>query len=274
MKLYISADIEGVAGVVSRDQGGPGSFEYDNGRKWMTAEVCAACDGAIEAGATEIVISDSHGNGQSLLIDELPEFVRVVRCWPRPLDMMEGIQEGGFAAAMLIGYHAGATNQDGNLAHTVHGLVIRSISINGVIASEAYISAATAGDYGVPIVLISGDDAFVKESSEFLDDVKTVTTKLALGMLSASTITPSRSCQLIHDAAKTALGAAEKYSPFVVTTPVNLEVEFKHRLPAELLNFLPFVKRSDAFTIEYVANDMSDASRFLSFITNYEPTLI
>ena len=274
MKIYISADIEGVAGVASRDQGGPENFEYDKGREWMTGEVAAACEGAAAAGATEIVISDSHGNGQNLLLDDLPDDVKVVRSWPRPLGMMEGIQEGDFDAAMFIGYHAGATNTDGNLAHTLYGLAIRSIRINGEIAPEGYISAATAGDFDVPVVLISGDDVFVEETEGYLGNVESVVTKKASGTLSVCTITPTRSRELIREASQQAVGRIADIKPLKVTAPIILEVCFKHRLPAELLDYLPIVKRTDAFTIEYIAPDMSDVSRFLSFVTTYTPTLL
>ena len=274
MKLYISADIEGIAGVVSRDQGGPENFEYDKGREWMTGEVRAACEGAREAGVSDIVISDSHGNGQNLLLDDLPDDVRVIRSWPRPLGMMEGIQEGGFDAAMFIGYHAGATNSGGNLAHTIYGLAIRSVRINGEIAAEGYISAATAGDFDVPIALITGDDAFVEETRGYLGEVEAVTTKQSLGTLSANTISPARSCELIRAAATASLRRLTDFRPLKVSAPITFEVCFKHRLPAELLDYLPIVKRTDAFTVEYTAEDMSDANRFLSFITSYEPTLL
>lgn len=274
MKLYISADIEGIAGVVSRDQGGPEKFDYDNGCKWMTAEVRAACEGAGDAGVSEILISDSHGNGQNLLIDQLPDDVRLIRSWPRPMGMMEGIQAGDFDAAMFIGYHAGATNEGGNLAHTLYGVTIHSVRINGEIASEGYISAATAGDFDVPIVLITGDDVFVEETRAYLGDVEAVITKKALGTLSANTISPARSCDLIRAAAKSSISRLNDFTPMKVTTPVKLEVCFKHRLPAELLDYLSIVKRTDAFTIEYQAENMSDANRFLSFITSYEPTLV
>lgn len=274
MKLYISADIEGIAGVVSRDQGGPENFEYDKGREWMTGEVRAACEGAAEAGATEILISDSHGNGQNLLIDQLPEEVRLIRSWPRPLGMMEGIQAGDFDAAMFIGYHAGATNEGGNLAHTLYGITIHSVCINGEIASEGYISAATAGDFDVPIALITGDDVFVEETRGYLGDVEAVITKNALGTLSANTLSPTKSRELIRAAAKLSISRLNDFKPMTIATPVKLEVCFKHRLPAELLDYLPIVKRTDAFTVEYMAENMSDANRFLSFITSYEPTLV
>lgn len=240
----------------------------------MTGEVRAACEGAIAGGATDILISDSHGNGQNLLLDELPESARVIRSWPRPLGMMEGIQEGAFDAAMFVGYHAGATNRDGNLAHTIYSLVIRSIRINGELASEARISAATAGDYNVPVVLISGDHAFVEETAAFLPDALAVTTKQALGALSASSLSPARSRKLIRAAAETAMSAVGHARSFKVSTPIRLEIEFKHRLPAELLGYLSNVSRTDAYTILYEASDMSDASRFLSFVVAYEPTLL
>lgn len=274
MKLYISADIEGIAGVASRDQGGPENFEYDKGREWMTGEVRAACEGAAAGGATEFVISDSHGNGQNLLLDDLPEDVRVIRSWPRPLGMMEGIQEGGFDAAMFIGYHAGATNVSGNLAHTLFGLAIRSVRITGEMAPEGYISAATAGDFDVPIVLISGDDVFVDETKGYLADTEAVVTKQSLGTLSVSSLTPARSRDLIRETASLAMKRVSDIKPLMVESPITLEVGFKHRLPAELLDYLPIVTRTDAFTIEYQAADMSDASRFLSFVTTYEPTLL
>lgn len=274
MKLYISADIEGIAGVASRDQGGPGKFEYDSGRAWMTAEVRAACEGAVSAGATEIVISDSHGNGQNLDLDALPDDVRVIRSWPRPLGMMEGIQEGGFDAAMLIGYHAGATNPGGNLAHTIYGLVVKSIRINGQIASEAYLSAVTAGDFDVPVVLISGDDVFVEETAAFLPESLAVTTKRSLGTLSVESVTPSLSQSMIRVAAHEAMGKAASVSAFKLPGPVTVELEFKHRMPAELLSYLPVVDRVDAFTVSHEARDLSAANRFLSFATTYEPTLL
>src|ERR1700722_20958725 len=112
LKIYISADMEGVAGVVTADQLGPTGFEYERFRGFMTAEVLAAIQGARDAGATTIVVSDSHGNGENLLIDQFPTDVTIVRSWPRPLQMMEGI-DSTFAAVVFIGYHASTTNPSG-----------------------------------------------------------------------------------------------------------------------------------------------------------------
>src|SRR5687768_15222956 len=117
MKIYISADMEGVVGVVTNEQLGPQGFEYTRFREFMTQEVNAAIEGALAAGATEIVISDSHGNGQNLLIEKLPRNVLIVRAWPRPLMMMQGIDET-FAGVIFVGYHTGTHDPKGVRAHT------------------------------------------------------------------------------------------------------------------------------------------------------------
>jgi D-amino peptidase len=112
LKVYISVDMEGVAGVVTPDQLGPGGFEYERFRHFMTDETLAAVRAAKEAGAGEIVVSDSHGNGENLLIEEFPKDVRIVRAWPRHGGMMAGL-DSSFSAAMFIGYHASTTNPNG-----------------------------------------------------------------------------------------------------------------------------------------------------------------
>jgi D-amino peptidase len=158
LKVYISADMEGVAGAVTSSQLGPGGFEYGAFREFMTNEVNAAIEAARTMGATEILVSDSHGNGENLLIDRLPQDIQLVRSWPRPLMMMEGIDES-FDAAILIGYHASTTNMEGVRAHTFSSANLTAVRMNGVEMMEASMSAAIAGDFGVPVVMISGDDA-------------------------------------------------------------------------------------------------------------------
>ena len=274
MKIYISADIEGVAGVISRDQGGPECFEYENGGEWMTGEVRAACEAALEKSATDILISDSHGIAQNLLVVDLPESVRIVRSWPRPLGMMQGLEEGGFDAAMLIGYHAGSTNDAGLMAHTLYGTVIREVRLNGQVASETLISAGIAGHFNVPVIFISGDDVYVDETAGLLGDFESVVTKTAYGTLSGSTMTPSKARSLIASKVATAIDRLGDFNAKQIEAPVSVEVDFKHRLPAEMLDYLPIVKRISAYGVSYHASDMLDVSRFLSFITFYKPTLI
>src|SRR4051795_3956987 len=148
LKVYISVDMEGIAGVVTADQLSPTGFEYARAREFMTGEALAAIAGARDAGATQIVVSDSHGNGENLLIDKFPPDVTIIRSWPRPLMMMEGI-DSTFDAAIFIGYHAATTNPAGVRAHTISSAHLAEVSLNGTTMPESGINAAIAGYYGV-----------------------------------------------------------------------------------------------------------------------------
>ena len=152
LKIYISADMEGVVGVVTSDQLNPSGFEYARFREFLTAEVNATIEAARAAGATEFLISDSHGNGQNLLIERLPDDVMVVRSWPRELGMMEGIDES-FDGVIFIGYHASTGNTQGVRAHTMSSANITGLRLNGMSMSEGSINAAIAGQFGVPDML-------------------------------------------------------------------------------------------------------------------------
>src|SRR5262245_38212827 len=178
LKIYISADMEGIVGVVTSDQLGPQGFEYERFREFMTQEVNAAIEAAFEAGATEIVVSDSHGNGENLLIEKLPKNILLVRSWPRPLMMMQGIDET-FAGAIFIGYHAGTTNPQGVRAHTISSARLADVQLQGVSVSEAGLNAAIAGHFNVPVIMVSGDDVVVKETTSLLGDVEGATVKWA-----------------------------------------------------------------------------------------------
>src|SRR6516164_7497150 len=162
LKIYISVDMEGVAGVVTGDQLGPGGFEYERFRHFMTNETLAAVRAAKESGATDVVVADSHGNGESLLIEEFPKDVRIVRSWPRHGSMMAGL-DASFGAALFIGYHASTTNPKGVRAHTIASAYFTRVGLNGVAVTEAEFNAAYAGAFGVPVVFASGDDAAIAE---------------------------------------------------------------------------------------------------------------
>ena len=269
-KVYISVDMEGIAGVVSGDQLGPTGFEYGRAREFMTQEALAAVAAAREAGATEILVSDSHGNGQNLLIDQFPDDVRIVRSWPRPLMMMEGI-DSSFAVAIFIGYHSGTTNPAGVRAHTISSANLASVSLNGVAVPEAGINAAIAGRFGVPVAFISGDDAAVEEARRLLGDVEGAVVKRAISFHSAATMTPKAAQQLIRERVKAALARRASFKPYVVRTPVTLDVVFKNYRPAEILAYLPIVQRTTAHGIRFTGRDMVEVSRFLEFIATYEP---
>ncbi len=268
LKVYISADMEGVVGVVTGDQLGPGGFEYGRFREIMTAEVNAAIEAAREAGATEIVVSDSHGNGENLLIERLPPDIQLVRSWPRPLMMMEGIDES-FDAAILIGYHSSTTNTEGVRAHTISSANLTAIRLNGVEMLEASINAAIAGDFGVPVVMISGDDAVVDEARRVIGDMEGAVVKWSLGFHSARTMMPEPARALIRDRVRAALARLGDFRPYRLEGPLELDISFKNYMPAEVMAYLPNVERLDAHTIRFVGRDMTEVSKFIAFTTRY-----
>ncbi|HRH46344.1 MAG TPA: M55 family metallopeptidase [Pyrinomonadaceae bacterium] len=272
MKIYISADMEGVAGVVSGDQLSPTGFEYQRFREFMTQEVNAAIEGAVEAGATEIVVSDSHGNAQNLLIEKLPKNTLIVRGFPRPLVMMQGL-DATFDGAIFLGYHASATNPQGVRAHTMSSAKLADVQLNNTSMSEGGFNAAIAGYFNVPIIMVSGDDAAVKEVTDTLGNIEGAVVKSNYGFHSAITKTPEASQSLIREKAKKAVERIKTFKPYKVKTPVQLDVRFKNYRPSELLSYLSIIERTDSHSIRFIGKDMIEISKFMEFILTYEPGL-
>ena len=272
MKFYISADLEGVAGVVSYDQTLPGrGFEWERARVWMTDEVIAAAEAARGAGADEVIVSDSHASGENILIDRLPPYIRLVRSAPRPLNMVQGIEEPGVAACAFIGYHGSSHCPTGLLTHTFNGLAFRSLRLNGVIASEAYANAALAGEFKVPLVAISGDAECIAEAKQWFPSIESAAVKHSYTRLAAITVTPSQAQELIRGAIDRGLRRIAEFRPFVIHPPVATDIEFVHRLPAELLAYLPCFERLDAYSVRYQARSMAESIGVLQFASHYSP---
>ena len=270
LKIYISADLEGITGVVTAEQLGPGGFEYERFREFMTAEVNAAIEGARAAGADEILVSDSHGNGQNLLIERFDPDVRIVRSWPRSLTMMEGI-DGSFAGAIFIGYHAGTTNPEGVRAHTMSSATLTDVRINDYSSNETVWNAAVAGHFGGPVIMVSGDDATAAEARARLGDIETAVVKWAHSFHSATTLTPQAGQDLIRATAERAVQRLRRgeIRPYHVSTPVAITVRFKNYQPSQLLAYLPMFERIDSHAVRYRAADMQEAARTLVFLRNY-----
>jgi D-amino peptidase len=268
LKIYISADMEGVVGAVTGEQLGPGGFEYERFRQFMTDEVNAAIDAARAAGATEFLVSDSHGNGQNLLIEQLPDDVMIVRSWPRPLGMMEGIDET-FDGVIFIGYHASTANTRGVRAHTMSSANITGLRLNGIEMTEGSMNAAMAGHYGVPVILVSGDDAAVAENQVLIGNIEGAVVKWSKGFHSAETLTPEAAYEVIRTRTASAISRIDAFQPYVLETPIELELSLKNYRPAEVLGYLPNVERINSHTIRFTGNDMIEISNFLTFVTNY-----
>ena len=268
LKIFISADMEGVVGAVTAEQLRPGGFEYERFRGFMTAEVNAAIDAAREAGATEFVIADSHGNGQNLLIERLPDDVTVVRSSPREFRMMGGIDDT-FDGVIFLGYHASTANMDGVRAHTFSSANITGLTLNGIEMSEGSMNAAIAGHFGVPVIMVSGDDVAVAENQAVIGDIEGAVVKRALGFHSAESLTPEAAYEVIRTRTAAAINRIGDFEPYVLETPIVLELSLKHYQPVELLGYLPNVERIDSHTIRYTGEDIREVSNFLIFVTGY-----
>lgn len=272
LRVYISVDMEGIAGIVTADQLTPTGFEYQRAREFMTGEALAAVAGARDAGATQIVVSDSHGNGENLLIDKFPPDVTIIRSWPRPLMMMEGI-DSTFDAAVFIGYHASTTNLAGVRAHTISSAHLAAVLLNGVSMPESGINAAIAGYFRVPIVAISGDNVAVGEAQALIGDMEGAIVKHAISFHAASTMTPEAAQLLVRQKVKAGVQRRASLKPYVVRSPVQLDVTFKNYTPAEMLTFLPNVQRTSSHGIRFEGRDILQVSRFLEFINTYNPDM-
>jgi len=268
-KVFISVDMEGITGVVQPAQLGPEGFEYQRAREWMTAEVNAAIAGVRASAPADIVICDSHGNGQSLLIDKVPEDVQVVRGFPRPLEMMQGI-DGTFAAAIFIGYHASEWTSNAVRGHTVSSARLLGVRLNGAAVSEGIYNAAVAGQFGVPVALVSGDRLAVSQLQGAVPGVEGVVVKEPFGYHSAMTLTPARGQSLIREGAARAMARLGSLQPYRVKTPVDLELGFKLTLDAERASFVPGLVRADAHSVKGTFPDMTTVTKLIQVVTSFE----
>lgn len=268
LRIYISADMEGVVGAVTGEQLAPGGFEYERFREFMTAEVNACIDAARAAGATEFLISDSHGNGQNLLIERLPDDVMVVRSWPRELGMMEGIDDT-FDGVIFLGYHASTANTRGVRAHTMSSASITGLRLNGIEMTEGSMNAAIAGHFGVPVIMVSGDDVAVAENQVLIGNIEGAVVKWAKGFHSAQTLTPEAAYEVIRTRTASAISRIDSFEPYVLDTPIELELSLKNYRPVEVLSYLPNVEKVNSHTIRFVGEDMIEISKFLRVATGY-----
>jgi D-amino peptidase len=271
-KVYISVDMEGVAGAVTADQLLPSGFEYERFRRFMTEEALATVRAAKQAGATRIVVSDSHGNGENLLIEQFPPDVQIVRSLPRHGNMMAGL-DSSFSAALFVGYHASTSNPKGVRAHTFSSAHFTRVALNGTQVTEAEFNAAYAGDLNVPVVFASGDDAAISEITARLGPLDTVVTKRTLGFHAAESLTPQAACDLIYHGALAALSHRNTRQPYKLTHPVTLDLSFKNYMPAEVLSYLRTVQRVDSHSIRFVGQDMQEVTDFVDFVGAYSPDL-
>jgi D-amino peptidase len=269
LKVFISADMEGITGVVQPAQLGPAGFEYSRAREWMTAEVNSAITAARASGATAFVVADSHGNAQNLLIDQLPEDVTVVRGFPRPMSMMQGI-DGSFSAVLFIGYHGSEFGTDAVRGHTFSSARLLGVRLHGQEVTEGIFNAAIAGHFNVPVAFISGDRTAVTQLQQAIPPVEGVIVKEGLGYHSAASLTPARGQALIREGVTRALSRLGQMQPYKVKTPVELQVGFKLTLDAERISYIPGVTRVDAHTVRTTLPDMLQVVKLTQVMSSLE----
>lgn len=257
MKIFISADIEGIGCVVRGEQSSRDAADYAHARNLMTMEVNAAIRGAFDGGATEVVVADGHSVGLNLISRELDERAMQIIGAPRRLGMMEGV-DLDCSAAFFIGYHASAGTVLGVISHSYRQRVAE-IRLNGLRVGETGFNAALAGHFGVPVVLVSGDEAACAEAQKLIPHVVTVPVKKGLGAYSACCLHPDQSQERIYRSAKQCLVDLKSSSSFSVGRPVTLEVRFTTASPVDRCLRIPGVELQDGMTLKYVAHDVSEA---------------
>lgn len=256
MKLYLSCDMEGTAGVCSWQQCDPNDpHEYPIYRRYMTQEVRAAIEGAREAGVGHVLVNDSHWDMRNLVWDELPrdDDLRVISGTRKPWSMGEGL-DSSFGAAFFTGYHAKA-GDPATLAHTFSPETIYDVAINGTHCSEAVLVAALAGSYGVPVVLVTGDSVTVEETTRALPWAIGVAVKTAIGFSAVNSLTPLAAQEAIRAGAREAIGRVGRAKPFGFDPPLELVVETVHVENADFIELMPGFARIGARAVRFRAND-------------------
>ena len=267
MKLYISCDMEGVAGVCSWAQvDSANTSDYPMYRRYMTHEVRAAIDGARALDATDVLVNDSHGAMHNLLFDELPADIRVISGNRKPFSMVQDA-DASFNGAFFIGYHGGAGDANAVLCHTYTPSVMHAVQLNGMPASEATLNAALLGHYGVPLMLVSGDRTTVESVQRRMPWVEGVIVKESIGTFAANSITPSASQKAIFDGSRRALARRNEMRAFVVEPPIILDMLLCKSEQADLLELMPGFERTSARAIRFVANDMPTS--FKAFVAAF-----
>ncbi len=261
MKIFLSVDMEGICGVVGDKETDPenGGDAYRENCHRMTAEANAAIEGCLKAGATEIVVADSHWNFDNLIPEELHESAKLMRGYPRAFSMVHNL-DGSFGAVLCVGYHAMAGAPRAIIDHTFSG-AIRGVEVNGRVVGETGLNAYLAGEFGVPVVLVTGDRAVAAEAQTLLPRVHTVAVKEAINTHAATHLHPKRACDLIRAEAEKAVREASEIEPLVASKPVAMAMNFKGTEGADWAELVPGVGRVGGTRVEFSAADFREAFR-------------
>ncbi|MEU9930379.1 M55 family metallopeptidase [Streptomyces anulatus] len=263
MKVLISVDMEGVSGIVHSSETNPERYDYQRGRELMTADANAVVAGVLDADPTaEVLVADAHGTFRNLLPEQLDRRARLVRGKPRALNMLAGLDEET-DAALFVGYHVRAGEGPGVLAHTMNDEIL-DVRVAGRSLGEIGLNAAMAGHLGVPVVLLSGDDAACAEMTDLVPGAVTVAVKEALGMAAAVTLHPEEARDRLRRAAADAVARRAEIQPLALTGPLDVEVDLASPHTIDLATLVPGVSRTGgARTVAFTSPDYATAYRLI-----------
>lgn len=274
MRVYISVDMEGVAGIVHGEQTRRGAPEFAAACELMTHEANAAALGAFAGGARDVVVNDSHGDMRNLVLDLLDPRVQIVSGSLKPYSMAQGLEAERFAVAMFIGYHGGAGTADAILDHTYRGAVVHQVRVGGRVLNEAGLNALVAGTAGTPVGLVTGDASTCAQCREILGAIDTVEVKWALGRAAARSLHPVVARERIGAAAARVVREADRFVPFALPMPTLLEVDVVTTAIADAVAIVPGVRRTASRTVASEVGDVEALFRALMTIVRLGGTAV
>lgn len=275
MKLLIAVDMEGITGVTSWNHVDSTPHpEYQRFRRIMTQDVNAAIAGAADGGADDILVADGHGYGRNILIEELDSRASINQGTPSPFSMVQGI-DTGVQAAVFIGYHAHMSTENAVLAHTWSSERVSNVWLNGRIVGEIGLNASVCGSFGVPVLMISGDQAACLEACDWIPGIATAQVKKASSRFAAECLPPGVSQPLIRETARRAVAGfldGQHPAPLSIELPVRITIEFLTTVMADTAAILPILRRVDGRRVEFEASSMPEAYRLFRSTLSIAPT--
>ncbi|QER86838.1 M55 family metallopeptidase [Streptomyces tendae] len=265
MKILISADMEGATGVTWPADVLPGTPQWERCRSMFTSDVDAAVRGFLDGGADEVLINEAHWTMRNLLLERLDERAEMLTGRHKSLSMVEGVQHGDVDGIAFIGYHAGA-GMEGVLAHTFLANSITGVWLNDVRASEGLLNAHVAAEYGVPVILVTGDDVACEDALGYAPEALKVAVKDHVSRYAAVCRTPARTAADIHAAAREAAALAVRHEP-VRGGPFTVAVEFDAEHLATSVTVVPGVSRTGERKVLYTSDTMYDSIRTFKAVT-------
>lgn len=272
MKIYISADMEGVTGVTHPQDVIPGRERYDDFRRYLTADVNAAIEGAAKAGATDFLVNEAHNGMRNIVLEDLDERAEAIVGSRKPLSMMEGFEDSDIA--FFVGYHAMA-GAEGVLSHTFHTpLAVVAVELNGEPCSEARMNAVLAGTRGIPVGLVTGDDIACAEAKSLYEGVRAAEVKTAIDRYTARCVHPKKAVEAIRREAGAAVENRSSLAPYALGSPYTFTVEFATASTAASVMFFPELDRVDGRRVAITHDDFETAFKMFVGVmrmASYDP---